>query len=261
MIDVINLAKMFSDKKVLESLNLTIDKGITQVIIGRSGCGKSVLLKHIIGIIKPDSGQIIVDGRDITKMAGKELSQLRLSFGMLFQSAALFDSLTVAENVGFNLIEHTDLDSQTIAKKVKEALSLVGLYNIEHLMPNELSGGMQKRVGLARAICMRPKIILYDEPTTGVDPIMADAINDLIKRLHDKLEVTSVVVTHDMISAYKIASNIAMLYDGKIIQRGTPEQIKNTENPIVRQFITGASRGPITDAEFINSNTEKEEAI
>ena len=136
MIDVINLTKIFSDKQVLESLNLTIDKGITQVIIGRSGCGKSVLLKHIIGIIKPDSGQIIVDGRDITKMAGKELSQLRLSFGMLFQGAALFDSLTVAENVGFNLIEHTDIDSQTIAKRVKEALSLVGLYGIEHLMPS-----------------------------------------------------------------------------------------------------------------------------
>jgi phospholipid/cholesterol/gamma-HCH transport system ATP-binding protein len=257
MIDVINLTKIFSGKQVLESLNLTIDKGITQVIIGRSGCGKSVLLKHIIGIIKPDSGQIIVDGRDITKMAGKELSQLRLSFGMLFQSAALFDSLTVAENVGFNLIEHTDIDSQTIAKRIKEALSLVGLYGIEHLMPSELSGGMQKRVGLARAICMRPKIILYDEPTTGVDPIMADAINDLIKRLHDKLEVTSVVVTHDMTSAYKIASNIAMLYNGKIIQKGTPDQIKNTDNPIVRQFVTGASRGPITDAEFVNANTEK----
>jgi phospholipid/cholesterol/gamma-HCH transport system ATP-binding protein len=261
MIDVINLSKIFSAKQVLESLNLTIDTGITQVIIGRSGCGKSVLLKHIIGIMKPDSGQIIIDSRDITKMSGKELSRLRMSFGMLFQGAALFDSLTVAENVGFNLIEHTDIDSQTIAKRVKDALSLVGLYGIEHLMPSELSGGMQKRVGLARAICMRPKIILYDEPTTGVDPIMADAINDLIKRLHDRLEVTSIVVTHDMVSAYKIASNIAMLYDGKIIQRGTPDQIKNTDNPIVRQFVTGASRGPITDAEFVNANTEQGEAI
>jgi phospholipid/cholesterol/gamma-HCH transport system ATP-binding protein len=261
MIDVINLSKSFSGKHVLDSLNLTIDTGITQVIIGRSGCGKSVLLKHIIGIIKPDSGQTIIDGRDITKMAGKELSRLRMSFGMLFQGAALFDSLTVAENVGFNLIEHTDLDSQSIAKRVKEALSLVGLYGIERLMPSELSGGMQKRVGLARAICIRPKIILYDEPTTGVDPIMADAINDLIKRLHDKLEVTSIVVTHDMISAYKVASNIAMLYDGKIIQRGTPDEIENTDNPIVRQFVTGASRGPITDAEFINVNSEKEEVL
>jgi phospholipid/cholesterol/gamma-HCH transport system ATP-binding protein len=252
MIDAINLYKTFGGKEVLKGLNLTINTGITQVIIGRSGCGKSVLLKHIIGIIRPDSGQVIVDDKDITKMTSKQINELRLSFGMLFQGAALFDSLTVAENVGFNLIEHSDLDSVAISKRVKEALSLVGLYGIENLMPSELSGGMQKRVGLARAICMRPKIILYDEPTTGVDPIMADAVNDLIKRLHDKLEVTSIVVTHDMVSAYKVASDIAMLYDGKIVQRGTPEEIKNTNNPIVKQFITGASKGPITEAEPLN---------
>jgi phospholipid/cholesterol/gamma-HCH transport system ATP-binding protein len=258
MIDVINLYKKFSDNQVLQGLNLTIDTGITQVIIGRSGCGKSVLLKHIIGIIKPDAGQIIIDGKDVTKMAGKELNQLRMSFGMLFQGAALFDSLTVAENVGFNLIEHTDLDSRTIAKRIKEALSLVGLYGVEDLMPSELSGGMQKRVGLARAICMRPKIILYDEPTTGVDPIMADAVNELIKRLHDKLEVTSIVVTHDMISAYKIANDIAMLYGGEIVQRGTPDGIRNTDNPIVRQFITGASKGPITESGQPDIDIKKE---
>ena len=257
MIDTINLYKRFSDKEVLKGLNLTIETGITQVVIGRSGCGKSVLLKNIIGILKPDSGQVIIDGKDITKMTNKQLSELRLSFGMLFQGAALFDSLTVAENVGFNLIEHTDLDSVTIAKRIKEALSLVGLYGIENLMPSELSGGMKKRVGLARAICMRPKIILYDEPTTGVDPIMADVVNDLINRLHDKLEITSIVVTHDMVSAYKIASNIAMLYDGRIIQRGTPEEIKNTDNPIVKQFITGASKGPITEAEPLNSGIKE----
>ena len=257
MIDTINLYKRFSDKEVLKGLNLTIETGITQVVIGRSGCGKSVLLKNIIGILKPDSGQVIIDGKDITKMTNRQLNELRLSFGMLFQGAALFDSLTVAENVGFNLIEHTDLDSVTIAKRIKEALSLVGLYGIENLMPSELSGGMKKRVGLARAICMRPKIILYDEPTTGVDPIMADVVNDLINRLHDKLEITSIVVTHDMVSAYKIASNIAMLYDGRIIQRGTPEEIKNTDNPIVKQFITGASKGPITEAEPLNSGIKE----
>ena len=257
MIDTINLYKRFSDKEVLKGLNLTIETGITQVVIGRSGCGKSVLLKNIIGILKPDSGQVIIDGKDITKMTNRQLSELRLSFGMLFQGAALFDSLTVAENVGFNLIEHTDLDSVTIAKRIKEALSLVGLYGIENLMPSELSGGMKKRVGLARAICMRPKIILYDEPTTGVDPIMADVVNDLINRLHDKLEITSIVVTHDMVSAYKIASNIAMLYDGRIIQRGTSEEIKNTDNPIVKQFITGASKGPITEAEPLNSGIKE----
>lgn len=252
MIDVINLYKSFGENKVLKGLNITIDTGLTEVIIGRSGCGKSVLLKHIIGIMKPDSGQVIIDGLDVTKLSGKELNSLRMKFGMLFQGSALFDSLTVAENVGFNLIEHTDLDSQTIAKRVKEALSLVGLYGIEHLMPSELSGGMKKRVGLARAICMRPRIILYDEPTTGVDPIMADAINDLIKALHDKLEITSIAVTHDMVSAYKIADEVAMLYDGRIVEVGSPDEIKNTSNPIVKQFITGAAKGPITEKEDFN---------
>jgi len=254
MIDVINLYKSFGDNQVLEGVNLTIDTGITQVIIGRSGCGKSVLLKHIIGLLKPETGQVIIDGQDVTKMTGKTLSALRMTFGMLFQGSALFDSLTVAENVGFNLIEHTDLDSQTIAKRIKEALSLVGLYNIEDLMPSELSGGMRKRVGLARAIAMQPKIILYDEPTTGVDPIMADAVNELIMRLHDKLEVTSIVVTHDMVSAYKVGSRIAMLYDGKIVEEGSPDQIKDTNNPIVKQFITGAAKGPITEGESFNKS-------
>jgi len=246
MIQAINLNKIFNNKHVLKDLNLTIDTGVTQVIIGRSGCGKSVFLKNIIGILRPESGQVIIDDQDITKISAKELSNMRLNFGMLFQGAALFDSLTVYENVGFNLLEHTDLDSQTTAKRVKEALALVGLEGIEDLRPAELSGGMQKRVGLARAICMRPKIILYDEPTTGVDPIMADAVNDLIIRLHDKLEVTSIVVTHDMVSAYKVGSKISMLYDGKIIETGTPDEIKNTDNPIVKQFITGAAQGPIT---------------
>lgn len=252
MIDAINLHRSFGENKVLKGLNLTIDTGVTEVIIGRSGCGKSVLLKHIIGIMKPDSGQVIIDGQDVTKLSGKELNSLRMKFGMLFQGSALFDSLTVAENVGFNLIEHTDLDNQTIAKRIKEALSLVGLYGIENLMPSELSGGMKKRVGLARAICMRPRIILYDEPTTGVDPVMADAINDLIRTLHDRLEITSIAVTHDMVSAYKIADKIAMLYDGKIIEQGSPEEIKNTANPIVKQFITGAAKGPITEQENFN---------
>lgn len=262
MIDVINLHKSFGENKVLSGINLTIDTGVTQLIIGRSGCGKSVLLKNIIGIIRPESGQVIIDGQDVTKISGKELSKLRMSFGMLFQGSALFDSLTVAENVGFNLIEHTDLDSRTIAKRIKEALSLVGLYGIEDQMPSELSGGMKKRVGLARAICMHPKIILYDEPTTGIDPIMADAINDLIKNLHDKLEVTSIVVTHDMVSAYKVANKIAMLYDGKIIGEGTPDEIKNTSNLVMRQFVTGAAKGPITEGEDFNHSvlTEGETA-
>ncbi|MFH1868506.1 MAG: ABC transporter ATP-binding protein [Candidatus Omnitrophota bacterium] len=256
MIEVIDLHKSFGKKEVLKGVNLNIEEGITQVILGRSGCGKSVLLKNIIGIMKPDAGRVIIDGQDIAKISGKELKKLRMKFGMLFQGAALFDSLTVMENVGFNLIEHTDLDRRTIAKRVEEALSLVGLYGIMDMMPSELSGGMKKRVGLARAICMRPSIILYDEPTTGVDPVMADAVTDLIKNLQDKLDITSVVVTHDMVSGYKVADSVAMLYNGIIIEEGTPEEIKNTKNPIVKQFITGAAKGPITDGENLKNNTQ-----
>jgi phospholipid/cholesterol/gamma-HCH transport system ATP-binding protein len=247
MIEIINLCKSFNDHKVLDNLSLNINTGETTVIIGRSGCGKSVLLKHIIGIMKPDSGQVLIDGRDVTKMDEKELSELRMKFGMLFQGAALFDSLNVLENVGFGMIEHTSASKDEISKKVKECLALVGLKDIEEKKPAELSGGMRKRVGLARAICLRPQIILYDEPTTGVDPIMGDAINDLILELHNKLKITSIAVTHDMTSAYKIADRIAMLYNGKIIACGTPEEIKNTKDPIVRQFITGAGKGPITE--------------
>lgn len=249
MIEIINLCKSFNGNVVLDNLNLTINAGETMVVIGRSGCGKSVLLKHVIGIMKPDSGQVIIDGKDITKLNGNELNDCRMKFGMLFQGAALFDSLTVGENIGFNLIEHANWPKKEIEKRVSECLSLVGLKGIEHLKPAELSGGMRKRVGLARAICMKPEIILYDEPTTGVDPIMGDAINDLVKNLHDKLKVTSIAVTHDMVSAYKIASRIAMLYKGKIIVVGTPAEIKNTANPVVKQFITGAAVGPITEGE------------
>ena len=247
MIELINVCKSFDDNIVLDNVNLTIPDGETIVIIGRSGAGKSVILKHIIGLMKPDLGQVIVDGQDITRLDGKELNELRVKFGMLFQGAALFDSLDVRGNVAFNLIEHTRMDEGIINNRVAECLELVGLRGIEHLSPAELSGGMRKRVGLARAICMNPKIILYDEPTTGVDPIMADAVNDLIKDLQAKLKTTAVAVTHDMTSAYKIADRIAMLYKGKIVEIGTPEEIKNTKNPVVRQFITGAATGPITE--------------
>lgn len=247
MIEIINLTKSFGVVKVLDNLNLIIESGEVIVIIGRSGCGKSVMLKHIIGLLRPDSGQVIIDGKEIIRIDDEELDKLRLQFGMLFQGAALFDSMSVGENVGFALREHTDLQEAIIKKKVEGALEMVGLKGIEDLMPSELSGGMKKRVGLARAICNNPKIILYDEPTTGLDPIMADAINDLIIDLNSKLKVTSIVVTHDMVSAYKIADRIAMLYQGKIIALGKPNEIKNTKDPIVKQFITGASKGPITD--------------
>ncbi|MEE8317284.1 MAG: ABC transporter ATP-binding protein [Candidatus Omnitrophota bacterium] len=247
MIEIINLSKSFGDNRVLDNLNLIINSGEKMVIIGRSGCGKSVLLKHIIGLLKPDFGQVIIEDSDISRMGTKEMDKLRLSFGMLFQGAALFDSMTVGENVGFALTEHTDMDKGLVQEKVATALEHVGLKGIEGLMPAELSGGMKKRVGLARAICNDPKIILYDEPTTGVDPIMADAINDLIIELNHKLKVTSIIVTHDMVSAYKIADRIAMLYNGRIVEVGRAKDIKNTDDPLVKQFITGASKGPITE--------------
>ena len=247
MIDIVNLHKSFRGHAVLRGVNLTIKTGETMVVIGRSGGGKSVLLKHIIGLMQPDSGQVIVDGTDITKLSRKELDRLRLTCGMLFQGAALFDSLNVMENIAFGMIEHNNAPREEIIKRTEECLALVGLKDIEYKKPAELSGGMRKRVGLARAICMRPQIMLYDEPTTGVDPIMGDAINDLIIELHNKLKVTSIAVTHDMTSAYKIADRIAMLYNGKIIAVGTPEEIKNTKDPIVHQFITGAGKGPITE--------------
>ncbi len=247
MIEIIDLHKQFDGHQVLDGVNLKIKTGETTVIIGRSGCGKSVLLKHIIGLLKPDSGQIMIDGKDVARMDEKELNVLRMQFGMLFQGAALFDSLNIFENVGFGMIEHTNASRDAIEKRVKECLELVGLRGIEKKKPAELSGGMRKRVGLARAIALRPQIMLYDEPTTGVDPIMGDSVNDLIIELHNKLKVTSIAVTHDMTSAYKIADRIAMLYNGKIVASGEPDEIMNTKDPVVKQFITGASKGPITE--------------
>lgn len=247
MIKIENLTKSFNNHKVLDGLNLTIEKGRTTVIIGRSGCGKSVLLKHIMGILTPDRGRILINEKDITKLDEKGLNLVRLKMGMLFQGGALFDSLNVLENVGFALIEHRHLCGNELFLRVRESLRLVGLEGVEDLMPSELSGGMKKRVALARAICINPEIILYDEPTTGVDPISADAINELIKELQRKLKITSVAVTHDMNSAYKVADRISMLYNGKIIYSSSPEEIKNTDNPFVHQFINGLSRGPITE--------------
>ncbi len=247
MIELIDISKKLEGNQVLDKLNLKIETGESMVIIGRSGCGKSVLLKHIIGLMRPDSGRVLVDGRDITDMNSKELNALRSNFGMLFQGAALFDSLSVLENVGFRHIEYTNENINEIQKKVAECLSMVGLEGVERLKPAALSGGMKKRVGLARAIAMNPRIILFDEPTTGLDPIMGDIINDLIRSLHEKLNITSITVTHDMKSAYKIADRIAMLYDKRIIALGTPEEIQNSTDPIVKQFITGAAKGPITN--------------
>ncbi len=241
MIEIVNLTKGFNGKPVLRQANLTIRDGETMVIIGRSGGGKTVLLKHIIGLMTPDEGQVFVDGEEVSRLQGRALVALRLKFGMLFQGAALFDSLSVGENVAFPLREHTSMKEDQIRERVRECLALVGLKGIEAMKPAELSGGMKKRAGLARALALQPRVILYDEPTTGVDPIMADAINRLIKELHDRLKVTGVAVTHDMVSAYKIADRIAMLHEGKIVQVGTPEEVRFTTNPLVKKFVLGFS--------------------
>ncbi len=249
MIEIVNLYKNFNGLKVLQGLELRIEDGKTHVIIGRSGCGKSVLLKHIIGILKPDKGKIFVNNVDITSLSDRELDRIRLQFGMVFQGSALFDYLTVEENVGFLLYEYSDLSSAKIRERVKGLLSLVGLKGIEEKFPEELSGGMKKRVAIARALCLNPSILLYDEPTTGIDPIGADMINSLIKELHDKLGVTSIVVTHDLNSAFKIADYISMLFSGKIVFTGRPSEVKETDNPIVRQFIEGSKFGPIKEVD------------
>jgi len=245
MIRVENAVKAFGNQKVLDGLDLVIEEKKTLVIIGRSGCGKSVLLKLLTGLIKPDKGRICFRGRDITRLSEGELDELRVRCGMLFQSSALFDSLTVEENVGFALARFSRKSPAEISKIVREKLALVGLENVEQKKPAELSGGMRKRVGLARAIAMDPEVIFYDEPTTGLDPIMSDVINELIVDLKNKLKITGVVVTHDMKSAYKVGDKIAMMYEGKIIEAGTPKEIQETENPIVKQFIQGSATGPI----------------
>ena len=253
MIEIVDLHKSFNDKHVLRGVNLKIETGETMVIIGRSGCGKSILLKHIIGIMKPDSGKILIDGVNVFDVSDHEINHFRMQIGMLFQGAALFDSLTVKENIGFSLYEHTHLTQDEIDRRVGDKLKMVGLSGIEELMPAELSGGMKKRVGLARAICTEPKIILYDEPTTGLDPIMGDAINELIIRMRQELKITSIVVTHDMTSAYKVGSRISMLYEGKIVGTGTPDEIRNSKDPLIQQFITGSAHGPIKIEEISRS--------
>jgi len=245
MIELKNIYKSFEGKDVLRGVNLKVKKGDSVVVIGGSGSGKSVLLKHIIGLLIPDSGTVIIDSTDLSELNEDGLHDIRKKFGMLFQSAALFDSMKVWENVGFGLKRHTHLTDTEIKETAVQKLKMVGLVGVEDVMPSELSGGMRKRVGLARAIAMTPEILLYDEPTTGLDPIMADAINDLIIKMREELHVTSVTITHDMKSAYKIADTIAMLYNGVIIAEGSPVEIEHTSDPVVRQFVEGSATGPI----------------
>lgn len=245
MIQIKGIDKSFGSNPVLRGLDLEIKTGEAVVIMGRSGCGKSVLLKQIMALLEPDEGTILIEGVDIFSLSPGDLNKFRLKLGMLFQGAALFDSLTVGENVGFSLYEHTKMPEDAIRERVREKLRLVGLEDIEEMMPSDLSGGMKKRVGLARAICNDPKIMLYDEPTTGLDPIMADGINELIVDMNKELRVTSVTVTHDLRSAFRIADRIAFLYEGKIIAIGKPAEVQNSDNPVVRQFLSGSSAGPM----------------
>ena len=244
-IRVVNLHKSFGENQVLRGVDLEVQQGESMVVIGGSGSGKTVLIKCIIGLTQPDEGEIYVDGLEITSLNEKRMNEVRKKFGMLFQWGALFDSMTVWENVGFGLRHQRHLKEEEIRKIASEKLALVGLNNVEDLMPSELSGGMKKRVSLARAIAIEPEILLYDEPTTGIDPIMADAINNLMIEMKQKLNVTSIAITHDMKSAYKIADRIAMLFNGKIVEVGSPEEIKNSSSLIVQQFIQGKSDGPI----------------
>lgn len=241
MIEVRQLRKQFGAQPILDGVNLRIETGESVVILGRSGGGKSVLLKHLIGLLKPDAGEVLIDGEDIVPMDERALLRVRRKFGMLFQSAALFDSMTVAENVAFAFRNHHALTTGEIARKVAAALEMVDLPGTEDKKPSELSGGMRKRVGLARAIIYQPQIVLYDEPTTGLDPIVSDSIDQLIIRVRDRLQVTSVVVTHDLRSARRVGQRILMLHDRRIHASGTAEEIFASQDPVVRRFIDGVS--------------------
>jgi len=245
MIKIRDLKKTFDNNVVLKGVNLDVLKGETFTIIGGSGSGKSVLFKHIIGLMKPDDGKVIIDGKDMTNLLEKEMFEIVEKFGMVFQSGALFDSLTVGENILFGVKNKDKMSEREKEELVEHYLNEVGLTEISNLYPAELSGGMKKRVAIARAIAKQPEIIMFDEPTTGLDPIMADVINELIIKVSKRTNRTSIVITHDMVSAYKISDRIGMLYDGKIIFVGTPQEVKNTDNEIVSQFINGRSEGPI----------------
>ncbi len=239
MIRLVDVYKAFGPKRVLEGFSLDVVEGETMVIIGYSGTGKSVAIKHIVGLLEPDSGQVIVDDLEVPKLSRRELYALRARIGYVFQFAALFDSFTIGENVAMGLRKQQELSESDILARVREALDLVDLPNVENRFPAELSGGMRKRVGIARAIALRPKYILYDEPTTGLDPVTSAVIDQLMIRMRDRLGVTGIVITHDMRSAYSVGTRIAMLYQGRVRAVGTVDEIQNSTDPIVRQFVEG----------------------
>jgi phospholipid/cholesterol/gamma-HCH transport system ATP-binding protein len=242
MIILKDVTKSIGGKIILKNINLEVQKGETLAIIGPSGCGKSTLLKNIIGLSKPDTGEIIIFGENIVDMSEVELNRIRKKIGMVFQEGALFDSLSVYENVSFALRWHSKLKEEEIRKIVKEKLELLGLENTENLMPAQLSGGMRRRVGIARALVFEPEIVLFDEPTTGLDPIMKNVINRYILELKNKLKITSIVVTHDIDTANYVADKIGMLYEGELIFFGTQKDLENSENPVVKRFIKGDAK-------------------
>jgi phospholipid/cholesterol/gamma-HCH transport system ATP-binding protein len=246
IIEFHNITKRFGKRSVLDQLDLAIPKGKITFIVGKSGEGKSVTIKHIMGLLKPDQGKIVVDGEDITFFAHEQLREYRKKFGMLFQHAALFDSLTVGENVIFPLKEHTTMSMPDMLRRVEEVLVQVGLPNMQHKFPTELSTGEKKRVGLARALVAKPAIILYDEPTTGMDPLVSEMIDDLIVQVNQEIpDITSVVISHDLKAAMATAEYIVFLYKGKIALAGSPADFKNSKDPVVRQFFSGKVEGPM----------------
>jgi phospholipid/cholesterol/gamma-HCH transport system ATP-binding protein len=246
VISLQHVDKTLGGKKVLDDMSFDVGRGESFVIVGGSGVGKSVTIKHIIGLIKPDRGHVVVDGQDITTMRPVDLNQFRRRFGMSFQEGALFDSMSVFENIAFPLRRHTKFTEAQIRERVDECLDLVHLEGVSSKRPSELSGGMRRRVGFARAISLKPEILLFDEPTTGLDPVISDVIADLIVEMDRTLNTTTVTITHDMKVAFKIADRVAMLYKGRIVEEGTPETFQQSQNPIVQQFIQGRAEGPLT---------------
>ena len=245
MIKLENVYLSFGKKHVLKNVSLHVPEGQISALIGLSGVGKSTILKLIIGFLKPDKGKIYVEGKDITVMSEHQLDGVRSKMGMAFQYSALFDYMSCGENVAFGLRQHSKLKDKEIKKIVTEKLNLVGLEGVENLFPSEISGGMRKRVGFARAIAYNPKILLYDEPTSGLDPVMTSVLNSLILKLNKELNITSLVITHDIGSVFHFADRVAMVYEGEIVEESSSEEFKNTKNPVVQQFIKGEEEGPI----------------
>ncbi len=238
MIDIQGLHKSFGDHHVLRGVDLQVAEGETTVIIGGSGSGKSVLMKHMLGLLRPDRGQVLVEGEEIGRLPERELTRVRAKFGMVFQQAALFDSMTVGENVAFPLREHRHMPEPELRKLVQEKLELVDLHDVAHLYPAELSGGMRKRVGLARAIVLEPKIILYDEPTTGLDPITSNNVDEMIMNAQRRLAVTQVVISHDIASTFRVGHHVAMIFEGAIVEQGPPATLRASQHPHVREFLS-----------------------